>query len=114
MQGGTRYLAHLYGGLPETIQAPDRMHLALASYNVGIGHVKDAQLLGRLLGKNPNKWDDLKDVLPLLAKKKYYQDLPHRYARGWEPVQDVKRIRAYRTILEQVLKQRTKIQAVDI
>ena len=53
--GGTRYLAHLYGRLPETIQAPDRMHLGLASYNVGIGDVKDAQLLGRLLGKNPNK-----------------------------------------------------------
>ena len=112
--GGARYLAHLYKRLPDVIQAPDRMHLALASYNVGIGHVKDAQLLARRLGKNPNQWDDLKDVLPLLAKKKYYDNLSHRYARGWEPVQYFKRIRAYRKILDQVIKQEAKNQKVEI
>ncbi|MDH3769809.1 MAG: membrane-bound lytic murein transglycosylase MltF, partial [Nitrospirota bacterium] len=85
-----------------------------ASYNVGFGHVKDAQLLGRRLGKNPNRWNDLKVVLPLLAKKKYYQDLPHRYARGWEPVQYVTRIREYRKILDQVVKQQDKNQQVEI
>ena len=112
--GGARYLAHLYKRLPQILEGPDRMHLALASYNVGIGHVKDARLLGRRLGKNPNQWDDLKDVLPLLAKKKYYQDLPHRYARGWEPVQYVKRIREYRKILDQVVKQEAKNPKVQI
>ena len=74
------------------------MHLALASYNVGIGHAKDTQLLGRRLGKNPNQWEELKDILPLLTKKKFFQDFLHLYARGWEPVQYVARIRAYRTI----------------
>ncbi len=112
--GGAQYLSHLYKRLPHVLQSTDRMHLALASYNVGIGHVKDAQLLGRRLGKNPNQWDDLKDVLPLLAKKEYYQDLPHRYARGWEPVEYVTRIREYRKILDQVVKQENKKPVVEI
>jgi membrane-bound lytic murein transglycosylase F len=112
--GGARYLAHLYKRLPHVLQSSDRMHLALASYNVGIGHVKDAQLLSRRLGKNPNQWDDLKDVLPLLADKKFYEDLPHRYARGWEPVQYVTRIQEYRKILNQVIKQEDKSSQVEI
>ena len=112
--GGARYLSKLYKRLPATIQPWDRMLLALASYNVGLGHVKDAQQLGKRLGKDPNRWDDLKKVLPLLAKKKYYKDLPHRYARGWEPVQYVKRIREYRKILDQVVKQEGKKPFVEI
>lgn len=112
--GGARYLSHLLERLPETIQQSDRMLLALASYNVGIGHVRDAQLLGQRLGKNPNRWDEMKEVLPLLAKKKYYQDLPHRYARGWEPVHYVKRIREYRKILKQVIEQEAKARQVEI
>jgi len=112
--GGAQYLSHLYNRVPDTVERPDRMFLALAAYNVGFGHVKDAQLLAGRLGKNSGQWDDLKEVLPLLAKKKYYQDLPHRYARGWEPVQYVKRIRAYRKILDQVVKQQEKSQQVEI
>ncbi len=112
--GGARYLSHLFDRLPDTIQTSDRMFLALASYNVGIGHVRDAQLLGQRLGKNPNRWEDMKEVLPLLAKKKYYQDLPHLYARGWEPVHYVKRIREYQKILNQVIKQEAKSQQVEI
>lgn len=112
--GGARYLSHLYSRLPHTIERPDRMYLALASYNVGIGHVRDARLLSRRLGKNPNQWDDLKEVLPLLAQKKYYKNLPHRYARGWEPVQYVTRIREYQKILDQVVKQEKKNLLVKI
>jgi membrane-bound lytic murein transglycosylase F len=112
--GGAQYLSHLYRRLPDTIQSRDRMQLALASYNVGIGHVRDARLLSRRLGGNPNQWDDLKEVLPLLAKKKYYATLPHRYARGWEPVQYVTRIREYQKILEQVVKQQRKNTLVKI
>ena len=112
--GGAQYLSHLYNRVSDTAERPDRMFLALAAYNVGIGHIKDAQLLAERLGKNSSQWDDLKDVLPLLAKKKYYQNLPHRYARGWEPVQYVKRIRAFRKILDQIVTQQEKSQQVEI
>ncbi len=112
--GGARYLAHLHKRVHKETYVSDRIFLALAAYNVGMGHVKDAQLLARRLGKNPYQWDDLKDVLPLLAKKKYYQNLPHRYARGWEPVQYVKRIQEYQKILHQIVKQEAKSQNVEI
>ncbi len=113
--GGARYLAKLYKRLPKAIQSPDeRMHLALASYNVGLGHVRDARLLSRKLGKNPNLWEDIKEVLPLLAQKQYYRQLPHRYARGWEPVQYVSRIREYRKILDQVIKHENKAPLVEV
>ena len=103
--GGAKYFSSLYGRIPKQVLEPDRTFFALAAYNVGLGHVKDARILASRLKKDPNKWEDLKAVLPLLSKKKYYQTLPHRYARGWEPVHYVKRIRAYRTLLEHFLKQ---------
>ena len=82
---------------------PDRSWLALAAYNVGRGHLHDAQTLARRLGKNPYVWSDLKEVLPLLSQKKFYKTLKYGYARGREPVRYVQRIRNYRDILEKEL-----------
>jgi len=114
ISGGARYLSYLQKRIPDDIRMPDRMFIALAAYNVGIGHINDARMLAERLGKNSAQWDDLKSVLPLLAHKEYYEDLPHRYARGWEPVQYVKRIRAYRNILHQVVKRESKNLQVEI
>ena len=100
IRGGARHLAHLLRQLPSQVKEPDRTWFALAAYNVGMGHVKDARLLARRLGKDPNRWADLREVLPLLAQKVYYRTLPHRHARGWEPVQYVKRIEAYWDFLD--------------
>ena len=101
IKGGARYLAYLFDQIPEEIAHPDRTWIALAAYNVGLGHVKDAQQLATRFNKNPESWSELKTVLPLLAKKKYYKQLRYGYARGWEPVHYVKRIRTFRTLLEQ-------------
>ena len=111
IRGGARYFAKLQRQLPQDVQGIDRTYFALAAYNVGMGHVKDAQVLASRLKKDPTRWDDLKMVLPLLAKKEYYRTLPSRYARGWEPVQYVKRIRAYREILEHMIREGTLQQA---
>ncbi len=83
----------------ENVSEPDRTWMALAAYNVGQGHFRDAQRLAETLGKNPNLWIDMKDVLPLLSQKKYYKELTYGYARGNEPVQYVTRIRDYDDIL---------------
>lgn len=112
--GGARYLSYLQKRVPDEIRMPDRMFIALAAYNVGMGHIDDARMLAERLGKNSNQWDHLKTVLPLLAHKEYYENLPHRYARGWEPVQYVKRIRAYRNILNQVVKREAQTPQVEI
>lgn len=100
IEGGARYLSQLMERIPAAVPHPDRLWFALASYNVGFGHVLDARLLAEKLGKDPNSWADLKTVLPLLSKQKYYQDLPHGYARGNEPVVYVRRIRQYLDVLE--------------
>ncbi len=100
IRGGARHFARLMKRVPATIQEPDRTWVALAAYNVGMGHIKDARQLAERLGKDPDRWSSLREVLPLLAKKKYYQSLPHGYARGWEPVIYVKRIRAFEKLLQ--------------
>lgn len=81
------------------VAEPDRTWLTLAAYNVGRGHFRDAQSLAQQLGKDPDKWNDMKEVLPLLADKKYYKKLRYGYARGNEPVTYVNRIRNYEKLL---------------
>lgn len=102
--GGARYLALLKGRLPEEIKEPDRTWLALAAYNVGYAHLRDAQLLAREQSLDPNRWSDLKNVLPLLSDQRYYDRLEYGYARGIEPVRYVQRIREYRHVLENALR----------
>ena len=105
IEGGARYFQGLEKRLPRHIGKADRTWIALAAYNVGMGHIKDAQYLARRTGKNPHSWKDLKTTLPLLAQKPYYETLRYGYARGWEPVRYVKRIRAYHALLEQYLRE---------
>lgn len=105
IEGGARYFQGLEKRLSRHIRKTDRIWIALAAYNVGMGHVKDAQHLARRMGKNPHSWNDLKTTLPLLAQKPYYKTLRYGYARGWEPVRYVKRIRAYHALLEQHLRE---------
>ncbi|MDQ2695256.1 MAG: membrane-bound lytic murein transglycosylase MltF [Pseudomonadota bacterium] len=97
------YLRRLLHRLPASVTGDDRLWFALAAYNVGLGHIWDARKLARRLGKNPDAWMDLKTVLPLLARKRYYQSLKHGYARGTEPVAFVQRVRDFQDILERHL-----------
>lgn len=97
--GGAQYLRHLLTRVPDTIQEPDRTWLALAGYNVGWGHLEDAQELTAAQGGDPTKWAYVKDRLPLLSKKKWYTQTRHGYARGYEPVRFVEAIRRYHETL---------------
>ena len=101
IEGGARYLAGLKRQVSNRSGIQERTWIALAAYNVGMGHVNDAQQLARRMGKNPHSWEDIKTILPLVSQKKYYTALRHGYARGWEPVQYVQRIRAYQALLNQ-------------
>ena len=101
IDGGAKYLDQMRQRLPDDVQEPDRTWFALAAYNVGMGHLQDARELAVRLEKNPNSWADLKEVLPLLSKKKYYTTLKYGYARGSEPVTYVTRIRNFEDILIQ-------------
>lgn len=98
IMGGARYFAQLkrlYGDINE----PDQTWFALAAYNVGAGHVSDAQEITQQKGGNPQRWMDVKNNLPLLSKKKWYSQTKHGYARGYEPVQYVQNIRRFYDLL---------------
>ena len=99
IMGGANYLAQLLDRVPQNVQGDDRLWFALAAYNVGMGHVHDARTLAKRFGKNPDKWHDLKTVLPLLSQREYYKTLKRGYARGSEPVRYVQRIREFHDIL---------------
>jgi membrane-bound lytic murein transglycosylase F len=96
---GTRYLAYLHRMVGDQVPEPDRTYMALAAYNIGLGHLKDARKLALALGLSDASWSDLREVLPLLQRKQYYRDLTHGYARGTEAVQYVDRIRTYHKML---------------
>ncbi|KPW68749.1 Membrane-bound lytic murein transglycosylase F [Pseudomonas cannabina] len=99
IQGGAKYFAYVKDQLDDKIQEPDRTWLALASYNIGGGHLEDARKLAENEGLNPNKWLDVKKMLPRLAQKKWYSKTRYGYARGGEPVHFVANIRRYYDIL---------------
>lgn len=99
LRGGSRYFNKLLQRMPARIQEPDRTWFAMAAYNVGMGHLEDARKITQSQGGDPNKWADVKERLPLLSRKRWYQDTKHGYARGNEPVTYVQNIRHYYNLL---------------
>ncbi len=98
--GGAKHLDQMTKSISIDVVGEDRLKFALAAYNIGLGHVNDAQKLAQQIGLNQNSWADLKKVLPLLSQKKYYKTLKHGYARGSEAVKYVDAIYDYRDILQ--------------
>ncbi|MFL0798999.1 MAG: membrane-bound lytic murein transglycosylase MltF [Agarilytica sp.] len=97
--GGAKYFKSIYSRIPERIAETDRTWLALAAYNIGLGHLEDARILTEHHGGNPDKWSDVSENLLLLSKRKYYKFTKHGYARGWEAVEYVQNIRNFHTII---------------
>lgn len=102
IHGGAEYLEWVRSRLPEDIPEPDRTWLALASYNVGLGHLEDARVITEMQGGDPDLWADVKERLPLLTQKEWYSRTRYGYARGWEPVHYVENIRQYYQLLVRV------------
>lgn len=97
--GGAKYLRMLLERLPQRIQGEDRLYMALAAYNQGLGHLEDARVLTERMGDNPSKWEDVRKYMPLLSKQQYYSRAKHGYMRGWEPVKFVDNVLNYHKII---------------
>jgi membrane-bound lytic murein transglycosylase F len=97
--GGARFFARQTERIPDSVEEPDRTWMALAAYNVGFNHIKDARQIVEWEGGDPDTWVDLSQALPLLAKREWYSRVKFGYARGWEPVLYVNNIRSYYNIL---------------
>ncbi|KPJ78965.1 MAG: murein transglycosylase [Deltaproteobacteria bacterium SG8_13] len=99
IRGGIKYLSTLYQRFEDIEDDAERMLFTLASYNVGYGHVRDAQQLAGEKGLDTKKWSSLRQTLPLLRYPKYYRRTRSGYARGTEPVRYVDRILTYYDVL---------------
>jgi membrane-bound lytic murein transglycosylase F len=100
--GGARYFALLKEALSPRIEEPDRTYLALAAYNLGLGHLEDARIIAQRSGLNPDKWQDVRQVMNKLAEPDVFNALKHGYARGFEGIQLVDNVRNYYDVLSQL------------
>lgn len=96
---GVKHLRNLFDYV-DIENESDRLSIALAAYNTGQGHLRDAQKLAINLRMDPQKWSSLEKTLPLLRYRQYYNNAIYGYCRGTEPVTYVKQIRIYYDILK--------------
>ncbi|TAG01388.1 MAG: membrane-bound lytic murein transglycosylase MltF [Betaproteobacteria bacterium] len=100
IMGGARYLLELKrDGLHARIQEPDKTWLALAAYNIGLGHVENARILTQRGKKNPDMWPDVRRHLPLLANPEVASQFKLGPCRCGMPVEYVEAVRAYYDVL---------------
>ncbi len=102
VRGGARYFQDLRQRIPDHVPEPDRTWMALAAYNVGLGHLEDARVLSERQGQDPDNWLHVRNHLPLLSNEKWYRQTQYGYARGYEPVHFVRNIRRYYYVLLQL------------
>ena len=100
--GGTKYLTQIREQIDDAVGRPDNNYYALAAYNVGLGHVEDAQEIVRRRGQDHTLWSNLRAALPLLSEPAYYTTLDHGKARGHEPVRYVDSIHSYYSLLSEL------------
>ncbi len=111
---GARYLAELRDQFPPTVDEPDRSWLALAAYNLGMGHMNGARFIAELVKRDPNYWYEMKQVLPLLSRPEYYTRLKSGAGRGGEAVIMTENIRNYYDILRRLEQPAVKTQAFSM
>ena len=93
---GARLMGRLLSDFSDVPDRAERINFALASYNGGSGHVRDAMALARKYGEDAHRWSVVADYLLKLSLPEYYQDhvVRYGYMRGKETVGYVRAIRS--------------------
>lgn len=104
IRGGAKYLALLKDKFSQKIAEPDLTWFALAAYNLGSGHVRDAMKLARDYGDGSSSddryWLNIKPYLLKLRDPAWHEKTYYGYARGDEAVHYVENIRSYYDLLQ--------------
>lgn len=96
IHAGAKYMYQLINRFDPEIPMNARVRFALASYNVGYGHVLDARRLATEKGWDPNRWfGHVEQAMRLLQKPEYYTRARYGYCRGGQPVHYVRNIQDY-------------------
>ncbi len=93
--GGSAYLKKMYDRFEEVTDTMQRTKFAMAAYNCGYSHVRDAQRLAEYNGLDPYVWDQSTDqmILALSFPKNYNLDfITSGYVNGKEPFSYVNQI----------------------
>jgi len=92
IEAGARYLRRLIDMMPET-ELPDRVAMAIASYNVGPGHVFDARRLAAQMGLDPDRWaGNVETALLILDDPEVAREYPSGVCRCRRAVGYTRRI----------------------
>jgi len=97
--GGAQYYLRTRLKVPERIGEPDRSWLTVASYNLGFGHLEDARKLTQYQGADPDRWEEVRERLPLLSNKEWFSRVERGFAPGQTAVTYVDNVRRYYEIL---------------
>ena len=86
VEGAANLIRKLTSQLADIRDGNERIKFILASYNGGLGHVRDAMALARKYGKNAQNWDEVAPYVLGLQKPEYYRDpiVKHGYMIGSE------------------------------
>jgi len=94
LKAGAEYLNWLMQRFEPELDIAERTWFALAAYNAGIGHLRDARKLAQQQGLDPDIWfNNVEQAMLLLSQRKYYSNARYGYIRGEEPVDYVRQIR---------------------
>ncbi|WP_407276413.1 membrane-bound lytic murein transglycosylase MltF [Halothiobacillus sp. DCM-1] len=99
IMAAAKYLNQLRDQVNDNAPEPDRTYLAMAAYNIGIGHLNDAITLTTQQGGNPDRWRDIRARLLQLSEPAVYRKLKAGFAQGEQTVQYVENIRALHDLL---------------
>ena len=99
LRGGARFFKNLLRRLPSDIEEPDRTFLALAAYNIGMGHLEDARIMTQQAGGDPHLWPDVRAYLPKLQNPNYFSTTKFGFAEGEQAVNYVDNIRHFEGLL---------------
>ena len=97
---GAKFFLWIKDHFPQRIHDQDRTYMALASYNIGVGHVEDARILAQRMKLDPDRWADVKKAMMMLTEARYYANAKHGYCGCAQPVIYTESIRSYYKILE--------------
>ena len=91
-----KYMAELQGHFSDIGDPTQRVLFALAAYNGGFHHIRDAMNLTRKHDGNPYNWGHVREYVLRLAQPAYYRDpvVKYGFMRGTETADYVDRIRA--------------------
>ena len=92
---GVRIMRSMMSSFSDITTYDERINFALAAYNAGPGHIRDAMALAKKEGRRSDRWDVVAEYVLLLSEPEYYQDpvVRHGFMRGKETVGYVASIR---------------------